>query len=321
MDAGAGQAPSAGLQTRKNEGLWVMPELKAGVVGAGVFATFHARKYASLPDTRLVGVYDPDAARAGALAADLGARALDSLAGLLDACDVVTIASPAETHAAAAAAALAAGRSLYVEKPLARTLDQGAALVERAGQRRLVLACGHQERVIFAAMGLLDTPEPARRLESVRRGLPGPRSRDVSCVLDLMVHDLDLALQLGGGEILSVSASGQFDEVRAEIVFHGGLHAVLEASRIAKARERTMRLQYASGAVAVDFLAPAFVNDTSFALDAEFAATPAGRDPLGASVGGFVQCVLGAADRPVVTGEEGLAALALALRVEQAAGL
>ena len=298
-----------------------MPELKAGVGGAGVCPPFHARKSARLPETRLVGGYDPDVARAAALAVELHARAFDSLAALLDACDVVTIASPAETHGDVAAEAMAAGRNVYVEKPLARTLEQGEALVARAGQRRLVLACGHQERVIFAAMGLLDTPEPARRLESVRRGLPGPRSRDVSCVLDLMVHDLDLALQLGGGDVISVSASGGFDEVRAEIVLRDGLHAVLEASRTAEARERTMRLQYASGAVAVDFLAPAFVNDTSFPLNADFAATPAGRDPLGASVGGFVQCVLGAAERPVVTGTEGLAALALALQVEQAAGL
>ena len=298
-----------------------MPDLKAGVVGAGVFAGLHARKYASLPDVRLAGVFDPDAARAQALADELGVRAFDSLQALLEACHVVTVASPASTHAETAERAIASGRHLYVEKPLARTLEAGEAVMEEAGRRRLVLACGHQERVIFAAMGLLDTPEPAVRLRSVRRGTPGPRSRDVSCVLDLMVHDLDLALQLGGDDILSVSASGGFDEVRAEIVFRGGLHAALEASRVAPARERTMHLQYPSGEVEVDFLAPSFRNAAAFALNPRFAETPQGRDPLGACVGRFVEVVLGRADRPVVTGEEGLAALALALRVEQAAGL
>ena len=298
-----------------------MTDLKAGVVGAGVFAGFHARKYASLPDVALAGVYDPDTARARELAADLGVRAFDALQDLLDACHMITVASPASTHARVAEQAVAAGRHLYVEKPLARTLDDGAALVEHAVLRRLVLACGHQERMVFAAMGLLDTPEPPRRLQSVRRGLPGPRSRDVSCVLDLMIHDLDLALQLGGDDIVSVTASGEFDEVRAEIVFRGGLHAALQASRIADARERTMHLEYPSGAVAVDFLTPSFANSAPFALDPLFAASPEGRDPLGASVGGFVAAVQGRARRPVVTGEEGLAALALALRVEQAAGL
>ena len=82
-----------------------------------------------------------------------------------------------------------------------------------------------------------------------------------------------------------------------------------------------MHLQYPSGRVEVDFLVPSFSNHAAFPLDAQFAATVAGRDPLGASVGGFLDCVLGRADRPVVTGEEGLAALALALRVEAAAGL
>ena len=201
------------------------------------------------------------------------------------------------------------------------TLDAAAEVVEGAGARRLVLACGHQERVVFEAMGLLGTPEPALALQSVRRGLPGPRSRDVSCVLDLMVHDIDLALQLGGDDVLSVHAEGGFDAMRADIVFRGGLHARLEASRIAEARERTMRLDYASGAVEVDFLKPAFSNSAPFALNADFAGTPQGRDPLGASVGRFVDVVLGRAERPVVTGEEGLAALALALRVEAAAGL
>lgn len=298
-----------------------MHDLRAGVVGAGVFATFHARKYASLPQVDLAGVYDPHPERAEALAAELGVEAFPSLPALMEAVHVVTVASPAATHAEVAEQAVAAGRHLYVEKPLSRTLDAGERLVEHAGRRRLVLACGHQERVQFAAMGLLDTPEPASRLESARRGLPGPRSRDVSCVLDLMVHDLDLALQLGGDDILSVQASGRFDEVRAQIVFRNGLHAVLEASRMADARERTMRLEYQSGEVKVDFLAAAFVNSTGFHLDPDFASTPAGRDPLGTSVAGFVDCVLGRADRPVVTGEEGLAALALALRVEAAAGL
>ena len=298
-----------------------MSELKAGVIGAGVFASFHARKYAELPQVELAGVYDPDTERAGKLAAELGAQAFDSLHALLAACHVVTVASPASTHAGLVEQALAAFRHVYVEKPLADTLDAAAPLVEEAARRRLVLACGHQERVVFAAMGLLDTPEPARRLESVRRGLPGPRSRDVSCVLDLMVHDLDLALQLGGDDILSVAATGGFDQVTAQIVFRSGLHAVLEASRIAPARERTMRLEYGSGEVKVDFLAPAFDNATGFALNPNFAATPAGRDPLGTSVAGFVDCVLGRTPRPVVTGEEGLAALALALRVERAAEL
>jgi predicted dehydrogenase len=298
-----------------------MDTIRAGVIGAGVFGTFHARKYASLEGVTLVGVYDPDGARAKALAGELDAKAFDSLDKLLEAVHVVSVATPADTHAQMAERAISANCHVYVEKPLAVTLISGEALVNHANRRRLILACGHQERATFAAMGLIDTPEAPRRIQSVRRGLPTERSRDVSCVLDLMIHDLDLALILGGEDVLSVHARGGADEVHAEVIFRSGLHATLEASRIADKRDRTMRLAYESGAVEIDFLAPAFSNTTAFRLNPDFAATPQGRDPLGASVTSFLDTVRGKRDRPLATGQEGLRALELALDVERAAGL
>jgi predicted dehydrogenase len=295
--------------------------LKAGVLGAGVFGTFHARKYAALPGVELAAVFDPDAARGDRLAGELGATAFTDLDAFLAAVDVVTIASPADSHAAMAHRALTAGRHAYVEKPVATQVEAGEALVELARARKLVLACGHQERLVFAAMGLLQTPEAPLRLESVRRGTPNDRNRDVSCVLDLMIHDLDLGLTLAGEGAWAASATGGFDEVRAEVRFASGLVGVFEASRIADARERTMRIVYPSGVVEIDFLKPAFANHTAFALNEAFAATPDGRDPLGASVNAFLAAVRADADRPAVTGAEGLRALSLALAVERAAGV
>jgi predicted dehydrogenase len=292
--------------------------IKAGVIGAGVFGTFHARKYASLPGVALAAVFDPDADRGGRLAGELGATAFTDLGAFLDGVEVVTVASPADSHAAMAHRALTAGRHAYVEKPLATELDAGAALLELAKARGLVLACGHQERLTFAAMGLLQAPEAPLRLESVRRGAPNDRNRDVSCVLDLMIHDLDLGLTLAGEGAWGVTASGGFDEARAEVRFASGLIGVFEASRVANARERTMRIVYPSGVVEIDFLKPAFDNRTGFALNEAFATTPDGRDPLGASVSAFLAAVRGDAPLPAVTGEEGLSALALALAVEQA---
>jgi predicted dehydrogenase len=294
--------------------------IRAGVIGAGVFGTFHARKYAHLQGVALAAVFDPDAERGGRLARELGASAFTDLDALLEAVDVVTIASPADSHAAMAHRVLTAGRHAYVEKPLATALEAGDALVELARARRLVLACGHQERLTFAAMGLMQTPEAPLRLESVRRGTPNDRNRDVSCVLDLMIHDLDLGLTLAGEGAWDVKASGGFDEARAEVRFGSGLVGLFEASRAAQARERTMRIVYPSGVVEIDFLKPAFDNRAAFALNEAFAATPDGRDPLGASVSAFLAAVRGDADRPAVTGEEGLRALTLALAVERAAG-
>jgi predicted dehydrogenase len=294
--------------------------LKAGVAGAGVFGGFHARKYASLPGVLLAGVFDHRRPRAEALAAELGAEAFDDLGAFLAAIDVAPVATPGAANAAIALAALEAGRPCYVEKPLAATRADAHALVEAARARSLALACGHQERVVFQAMGLLAAPERPVRIEAVRRGLASERNRDISCALDLMIHDLDLGLALAGGWA-GVEARGGFDALSAAVDFGGGLAGRFEASRVAAHRERRMRLVYPSGVIEIDFLAPSFANGTPHPLNPDFAATPEGRDPLGASVAAFLAAVRGEAARPAVTGAEGAAALDLALAIEAAAGI
>jgi predicted dehydrogenase len=298
--------------------------LKAGVIGAGVFGGYHAKKFVELEGVELIGVFDPDLARASALTAPLRASAFASLEALLDAVDVVAIASPGVLHAQQGLAALKAGRGVYIEKPLATQLDEADALVAEAARRKLVLAAGHQERAVFQAMGLFDIPERPLRLEAVRTGPPQARCLDVSVVLDLMIHDLDLALVLAGGEVIAVEGEGRrvnndsLDEVRAEATFSDGFTAVLEASRVAEGRTRTMKVIYPSGEVEIDFMTRAFRNSTPFALNEQFAETPQGRDPLGTSVRAFLAAVRGDAARPLATGEEAARALDLALAVEQA---
>ena len=293
--------------------------LRAGVVGAGVFGGFHAKKYIELDGVELVGVYDLHPDRAAALAAPLGARAFADLDALLAEVDVVTIASPAVAHAAEALAALKAGRAVYLEKPLAVTLEDADRIIAEAAARKLPVAVGHQERVVFQAMGLFDVAEKPIRLEAVRRGTPSPRNHDVSAVLDLMVHDLDLALALTDAAPLAVEAEGDEAQTSAEVT-SDGFTALFETSRIADARERTMKLVYPSGELVIDFIARTFQNSTPFALDQHFTETPAGRDPLGASVREFIDAVRGVSPRPLVTAEEAARALDLALAVEQAAG-
>ncbi len=300
--------------------------LRAGVAGAGAFGGHHARKYASLDGVQLTCVYDPDLDRAQALAGELGAAGVDSLPALIEHIDILTIASPAFTHAALAVAALSAGKSVYSEKPIATAVADAERMIAAAEAGGLVLACGHQERVVSKAMGLLDIPERPLALEAVRRGPWSPRNTDVSCVLDLMIHDIDLAITLNPAEPLAVLAQGRtthgpfLDEVSCDIGLADGARFRIEASRIAEARERRMKVVYPSGEVEIDFVTRAFRNTTPFNLDAEFTDTPAGRDPLGASVRAFVAAVRGEALRPAVTGPEALRALQLALAVEEAAG-
>ena len=304
-----------------------MATLRGGVIGAGVFGGYHARQYATLEGASLAGVYDPDGARAAEVAGRHGAPGFTDLAAFLSAVDVVTVASPAVYHVEGALAAIAAGKPVYVEKPLAVSLQDADKIIDAAAAKGLVVGCGHQERLVFDAIGLFSVPEKPLRLEALRHGPKSERSLDVSVVLDLMIHDLDLALALTSAEPLAVEAEGQktysggWDEVQAEVTFEDGFTAVFDASRMAEGRKRTMKVVYSSGELEIDFISREFRNTTGFPLNPDFADTPGAKDPLGASVAAFLAAVRGGRARPVVTPQEAARALDLALAVEQAAEL
>jgi len=305
--------------------------LKAGVAGAGVFGGYHANKYKQASGVDFVGIYDLDAARAEAAAAkfDVAAFSGEGLDDFLSNIQVLTIATPAFAHAGIALKALAAGVHVYSEKPLATLGEDGQAMVDLAAKNGLVLACGHQERAQFEAMGLYAVPEKPLRLEAVRNGTASARNLDVSVVLDLMIHDLDLALTLAGVEAAALEAQARYrtdegykavgaDEVAAEVDFDSGFKAVFKASRMAAERERTMRLVYPSGEVNIDLLNQTFDNRTPFALNPDYAQADIAKDPLGTSVFRFLDTVRGLRDKPLCSGEEALAALHLALAVDEA---
>jgi len=294
--------------------------LRAGVIGAGVFGGYHAAKWAAFEGVALAGVFDPEAARAEALAAKCGGKAFSDMRAFLEAVDIVSVASPASHHAAGALTALRAGKPIYVEKPLATRLEDADSIAAEAARRNLVVGCGFQERAAFRAMGLLDASETPLRLEAVRLGVPSPRNHDVSAVLDLMIHDLDLALALSCASPLAVEADGgSLDDVEADVTFDDGFTARFHASRVAAAPSRTMRIVYPSGVVSVDFLSGAFENTTPFALNPAFAETPDGADRLRASLAAFLAAVKGEG-RPLADVSDGVRALDLALAVEQAVG-
>lgn len=309
--------------------------LRVGVAGAGVFGGYHANKYRQAPEAGIpvefAGIYDLDKDRAEALAEGYGVTAFhgDQFDDFLSRLDVLTVATPAFAHAGIALKALAAGVHVYSEKPLATSGEDGDRMVELAEAKGLVLACGHQERSVFEAMGLYDVAERPTRLEAVRNGTASTRNLDVSVVLDLMIHDLDLALSLSGSEPGGLDASARrrqepgyqaagADEVTAELMFENGSVAVFKASRMADARERTMRIVYPSGEVAIDFLNRTFENTTPFPLNPEFSEAVIAKDPLGTSVYRFLETVQGRRERPLCTGEEALAALSLALAIDEA---
>ena len=303
--------------------------LRAGVIGAGVFGGYHASKYKQAQGIEFVGIYDLDKARAEALAAQHGVRAFggDELSEFLSLIDAVTIATPAFAHAGVALKALDAGVHVYSEKPLATTIADGHAMVDLAAEKELVLACGHQERAVFEAMGLYDLPERPLRLEAVRNGTASTRNLDVSVVLDLMIHDLDLAQSLADAGPGGMQATARYrtdegytavgaDEVAAEVEFENGMIAQFRASRMAEVRERTMRILYPSGEVNIDLLNRKFENNTPFSLNADFAEADIAKDPLGTSVYRFLDTVRGVRETPLCTGRDALKALIIALSID-----
>lgn len=297
--------------------------VRAGVVGAGVFGGFHAAKYAADERAVLIGIYDPDLERARALAAKHGVRSFDTLAALIAACDALTVASPAVHHFEAAAASLASGRHVLVEKPVASSVEEARELIALAAAHGCVLQVGHQERFVFNAMGLFQIPSAPKRIIARRMGPPSERNLDVSVTLDLMIHDLDLAIALAGAAVTKVEGKvdkGRFghpDIAEAVLTFENGCVAELSSSRVHHERDRKMRVEYAEGVVDVDFIAKSFENTTPFDLNPGFADTDMARDSLGANVKAFIAAVLDGA--PVaVPGIAGLRALDAARAVDGA---
>jgi predicted dehydrogenase len=324
--------------------------LAVGVAGVGSLGFHHARLYAALPEARLAGIFDTRPARAKEVADQLGTTAFASLEALLDAVDAVSIVTPTPAHHAAGMTALAHGRHVLMEKPLAATIAEAEALVAAAERAGVVLQTGHVERFNRAVRAAAPHLARPRYIESDRVAPFGLRGSDVAVILDLMIHDLDLVLSLVKEPVRDVRASGigvltsSVDIATARIEFESGAVANLTASRMARERVRTLRIFQPTGYLSLDLAAGTgeFLRLRSDAL-LQFAAmsaaaaaggngppdlsriveevaidAPAG-EPLALELASFVRAARGL--EPVaVSGQEGLDALRLAFRVMEAMG-
>jgi predicted dehydrogenase len=272
-----------------------------------------------LPGVTLSAIADPSPEARRLNAMTLRAPVFADWHDLLGKIDVVSVCTPASTHAEIVRAFLSAGTHVLVEKPIATDLDEADELVSLASEVGLVLTVGHQERYVFAESGLLDHDDAPLFVECVRAGPWTGRGADVGVVLDLMIHDLDLVHRLVPGAVTDVTASsrsvhGQLpDEVSAQLTFEGGQRVDLFASRVAEARKRTMRLVYSDGAIEIDFLSRTVRNGSGRVIR-----PLALHDPLGESVAAFVTAVQ-AGGTALVRPEEARHALETALMIEDAA--
>ncbi|MCF6221164.1 MAG: Gfo/Idh/MocA family oxidoreductase [Robiginitomaculum sp.] len=295
--------------------------LKIGVIGAGVFGNYHAGKCAAHPRHDFVGIFDPDHKRVREVAKRHKTRAFDNCNTLLSEVDAVIIACVAVHHGPIAIAALKAGRHVFVEKPIADSLKSAQTMVRLAKGNNLVLQVGHQERFVARAIGLDSTPKQPTKITATRFGPVSQRGTDVSVTLDLMTHDLDMAMWLMGepptsvdGESLCVYSDTP-DAARAKLVFSGGATAHLEASRCEDDPDRVMRIDYPDGYVRIDFVNKTFEDTTGYGFNKDFADHPLAQDSLGAGTSAFTSSILDGT--PVaVSGQDGLNALEVALKID-----
>ncbi|MFN0180124.1 MAG: Gfo/Idh/MocA family protein [Gemmatimonadales bacterium] len=313
-----------------------MARLPIGVIGVGALGQHHARHLATFPDAHLVGVHDIDHDRGARVAAGVGTTFYPDLDRLLGDVEAVTVAVPTAVHAPVGLQALDRGRAVLMEKPLAGSLIDADALIASAARNGLPLQVGHVERfnrAVRAARPYLTDP---RYFESTRLAPFQPRGTDVAVLLDLMIHDLDLVLHLcGGAAVTEVRASGvpvltpHVDIANARVEFATGAVANITTSRVARERVRRLRLFQTNGYLSLDLAAGSGVfmrlkeprpvaPATSLEELVEMVPLEAPeRDALGDELASFVRSVRGQVQE-VVTGVEGRAALALALRVGEA---
>ena len=271
------------------------------MIGAGSFGRLHAQKYATLPGVRLIGVADSQPERAQALASDFRATSFPNWRAMLPHVDVVTIAVPARFHGEIGVGCLNQGKHVFVEKPLAASLREADALIRVAEARGLVLHTGHQERFVMRHLGLFDGNVRPLKIESHRAAPFNLRNTDVSVVLDLMIHDIDLVHQLDTSPVVDVEAyervlHARSNEVSANLTLASGMQAELFSSRMVDARTRFMRVTYPDGEIYIDFLTRKMTNTTPRKLKALGSQTVTAdgmpcpsTDPLGHGVAQFLR--------------------------------
>ena len=291
------------------------------MIGAGHMGRYHAEKLSRLPGVALAGVADADAARAAALAERMNCPPFDDYRALLGRIDAAVVAVPTDRHHAVALDCLEHGLHVLVEKPLATTLAEADSLIAAAASRRLVLQCGHVERYNKAFRALSARMDRPVFIEAERLAGFKLRGAEVDVVLDLMIHDLDLAAALARAPVERVSACGfrvltrDIDIANARIEFANGCVANLSASRVSQGAVRKLRVFQADLYVSVDLQAGRlrYVREAGGAIQ-ETEEVHEGGDALAAQAEAFVASIRGRA--PVeVDGGQGRQALGLAIEV------
>lgn len=235
--------------------------MRVGVLGAGHLGRIHVQQWKGIAGCEVVGVFDPHPEKREAVAAEFCVNAIPSMAELLALCDAVDVVTPTPHHFQCASAAMALGKHVFVEKPVTQTVDEALRLIDLAKEYNVQAQVGHVERFNPAFVQARPWLKDPMFIETHRLAEFQPRGTDVPVVLDLMIHDLDIVLNVVDSPVRAVSASGVAvlsdspDICNARIEFANGCVANLTASRISLKKMRKSRFFQRDAYISVDMLA------------------------------------------------------------------
>ncbi len=236
-----------------------MKKIKFGVIGVGHLGKYHLKVAREIPYFEIVGINDKDIGRMKEISIKYNVPAFTDMEELLDRCDAVSIVVPTKSHFEIGMRALDMGCHVFIEKPITETIDQGRELVSFADSKKLKLQVGHIERFNPAYLSLQHLQLSPMFIEAHRLSKFNPRGTDVSVILDIMIHDLDIVLNLIDSPINFVHACGvgvvspSEDIANVRIEFENSAVANLTASRISAKHMRKMRLFQKDQYISIDF--------------------------------------------------------------------
>src|SRR5579872_4344713 len=234
--------------------------LKVGVFGVGHLGKFHLNNWKEINKAELIGFYDPDDANAREVTEKYHIPRFSDPDSLIDACDLIDVVAPTPQHFSLCEKAIRKGKHVFVEKPLANSMDEARELVQLVRESNIKLQVGHVERFNPAYLAIQSVPLHPMFIEVHRLAQFNPRGTEVSVILDLMIHDIDIILSLVKSEVKSISASGVAvmtetpDIASVRIEFNNGCVANLTSSRISMKKMRKMRLFQKDAYIGIDFL-------------------------------------------------------------------
>jgi len=302
-----------------------MKRIRAAVIGVGYLGRFHAQKYSQMDDVELLGVVDTDMERAENIAEETGTKAYPDIASIPGDLDAVSIAAPTTLHASISIPLLERGIAVLVEKPMASTIKEAESIIKASEKGKAILQAGHLERFNPALTKLRDDIKKPMFIEAHRISPFKQRGADVDVILDIMIHDIDIILNLVDSPLKSLEAVGvpvltqSADIANARLRFESGCIANITASRVSADTMRKIRIFQKDSYISIDF-AKASVDIHSLTSDRQITHNNlkmSETDALASEIRSFIDAVKNNTG-VVVDGIAGLKAIETAYRIKDA---